>query len=230
MPIRDLAGDAVRSVIRAYHGSPHDFDNFDYDKLQNGLLGPGLYASDYEPWVEEAYRRGGRIYELEIDASPSELLPENVTRISARAGSEESSLRKLIAEAMIAGGGDASLMKPAELLDTIINTDAVKRIEAARASGILPDDPAARQTALSGLRAQSRQSARDAAMRSGVVGLHADWPYSPRAGETVPMKIYSVFDPGRVRILRKYGLLPATFAADGLLNQPQQAESTAQAF
>lgn len=34
----------------------------------------------------------------------------------------------------------------------------------------------------------------------------------------------------KIRILRKYGLLPATFAAEGLLNPQQPAESTAQAF
>ena len=32
----DEAGDAVRQTIRAYHGSPHDFDRFDASKLGTG--------------------------------------------------------------------------------------------------------------------------------------------------------------------------------------------------
>lgn len=32
----DEAGDAVRSVIRAYHGSPYDFDRFDSSKIGTG--------------------------------------------------------------------------------------------------------------------------------------------------------------------------------------------------
>lgn len=38
----DELGDAVRSVIRAYHGSPHDFDRFDASKIGTGV------ASRYE--------------------------------------------------------------------------------------------------------------------------------------------------------------------------------------
>jgi hypothetical protein len=56
----DEAGDAVRSVIRAYHGSPHDFDRFDAGKIGSGegaqAYGHGLYfagAEDTADW----YRR-----------------------------------------------------------------------------------------------------------------------------------------------------------------------------
>jgi len=55
----DHLGNAVRSVIRAYHGSPHDFDKFDASKIGSGAgrqsYGHGLYFSESEP-VAEAYR------------------------------------------------------------------------------------------------------------------------------------------------------------------------------
>jgi hypothetical protein len=55
----DEAGDAVRSVIRAYHGSPHDFDKFDASKIGTGegaqAYGHGLYFSKAEP-VAKWYR------------------------------------------------------------------------------------------------------------------------------------------------------------------------------
>lgn len=56
----DPAGDAVRRVIRAYHGSPHNFDRFDASKIGTGegaqAYGHGLYFSEAEP-VAEWYRR-----------------------------------------------------------------------------------------------------------------------------------------------------------------------------
>ena len=56
----DEAGDAVRQVIRAYHGSPYDFDRFDASKIGTGegvqAYGHGLYFSEAEP-VAEWYRK-----------------------------------------------------------------------------------------------------------------------------------------------------------------------------
>lgn len=55
----DEAGDAVRSVIRAYHGSPYDFDKVDMRKIGRGEgtadEGHGLYVAEH-PQVAEYYR------------------------------------------------------------------------------------------------------------------------------------------------------------------------------
>lgn len=62
-PLRrlDTAGDSVRQVIRAYHGSPYDFDRFDASKIGRGTgrkaYGHGLYFSESEP-MAETYRSG----------------------------------------------------------------------------------------------------------------------------------------------------------------------------
>jgi hypothetical protein len=60
-PIRlaDEAGDSVRQVIRAYHGSPYDFDRFDASKIGTGeglqAYGHGLYFAG-EEGVAQHYR------------------------------------------------------------------------------------------------------------------------------------------------------------------------------
>jgi len=55
----DEAGDAVRQVIRAYHGSPYDFDRFDASKIGIGegaqAYGHGLYFAGAEP-TAKSYR------------------------------------------------------------------------------------------------------------------------------------------------------------------------------
>lgn len=57
----DEAGDAVRRVIKAYHGSPYDFDRFDASKIGTGAgrqsYGHGFYFSESEP-IAEWYRSG----------------------------------------------------------------------------------------------------------------------------------------------------------------------------
>lgn len=51
--------DAVRGPIRAYHGSPHDFDRFSLDRIGTGegaqAYGRGLYFAE-NPTVAEGYR------------------------------------------------------------------------------------------------------------------------------------------------------------------------------
>lgn len=55
----DEAGDAVRRVIKAYHGSPYDFDRFDASKIGTGegaqAYGHGLYFAGNEA-VARSYR------------------------------------------------------------------------------------------------------------------------------------------------------------------------------
>jgi hypothetical protein len=73
----DASGDAIRQVIRAYHGSPYDFDKFDASKIGNGegaqSYGHGLYFAGKEE-VADQYRRqlaGEPLpMDLAIDGSP----------------------------------------------------------------------------------------------------------------------------------------------------------------
>lgn len=76
-PLKQLFG------IRAWHGSPHDFDKFDASKIGTGdgaqSYGSGLYFAEQKD-VAEFHRRpraapdGGHLYEVEIKAEPSQFL------------------------------------------------------------------------------------------------------------------------------------------------------------
>ena len=67
--------------IKAYHGSPHDFDKFSTENIGTGEglqnYGKGLYFAEREG-TAEAYKTSGKtkghMYEVNIDASPDELV------------------------------------------------------------------------------------------------------------------------------------------------------------
>lgn len=78
-----------RQGIRAYHGSPHDFDRFEASKLGTGegnqAYGNGLYFAEAED-VARTYRDSlagqgnapqGRMYEVNINANPDQFLDWN---------------------------------------------------------------------------------------------------------------------------------------------------------
>ena len=77
----DDAGDAIRQVIRAYHGSPYDFDRFDASKIGTGeglaSHGHGFYLTKARELAEYYRPKGGRVYEIEIPRSQGELLDWN---------------------------------------------------------------------------------------------------------------------------------------------------------
>jgi hypothetical protein len=104
----DEAGDAVRGVIRAYHGSPYDFDKFDASKIGDAtgtqMAGHGIYFAENER-VASRYRyplrgrlpesasrhRGklpGRVYEVDI-MHPHERLIDFETPLSQQAEIEQ---------------------------------------------------------------------------------------------------------------------------------------------
>lgn len=65
--------------IRAFHGSPADFERFSMDKIGSGtgagVYGKGLHFTD-DAAKAETYRIGpnGKVYEVNIDADPNRLL------------------------------------------------------------------------------------------------------------------------------------------------------------
>lgn len=85
-PLRPLSkldelGDSVRQVIKAYHGSPYDFDKFDASKIGTGegraSHGHGFYMTKATDLAEYYRPPGGRVYEIEIARRPDELLDWN---------------------------------------------------------------------------------------------------------------------------------------------------------
>lgn len=59
IPLMGMAGRATRKGVRAYHGSPHDFEQFQMDKIGTGeghqAYGHGMYFAE-EPSVARKYR------------------------------------------------------------------------------------------------------------------------------------------------------------------------------
>lgn len=83
-PMQAAAKDVARG-IRAYHGSPHDFDRFDLSKIGTGegsqAYGHGVYFAE-NPNVARKYKERlsanagveGRTYEVNINAHPEQFL------------------------------------------------------------------------------------------------------------------------------------------------------------
>jgi hypothetical protein len=81
----EAVGKAVGG-IRAYHGSPHDFERFDMSKIGTGegaqAYGHGLYFAEKEATAQAyrdalssgTFRPGGRMYEVNINADPKQFL------------------------------------------------------------------------------------------------------------------------------------------------------------
>ena len=78
-----LAGEANPSVIRAYHGSPHDFDRFDASKIGTGeggqVYGHGLYFAGNED-VARSYRDQLASLSVRSPDGPAVELPTWISR------------------------------------------------------------------------------------------------------------------------------------------------------
>lgn len=94
----DEAGDAVRSVIRAYHGSPHDFDRFDASKIGTGegaqSYGHGLYFAQ-NPSVAQEYKKQVQLFRPNTDGAWSKRTISDAEDSVAKAGSREEAIRHL---------------------------------------------------------------------------------------------------------------------------------------
>lgn len=83
------ADDAARAGIRAYHGSPHDFDRFDMSKIGTGegaqAYGHGLYFAESEG-VANSYRQQLGDYSTSVkwkgDAPPTPLQQLFINKLS----------------------------------------------------------------------------------------------------------------------------------------------------
>ena len=196
--------DTIRSLIRAYHGSPaRNIRKFDPNRIgsaKNGTaLGYGFNFSE-DPLFARQYRPMlGKTYEVEIGYPESSLiaLDERPT------GDKRAALADMVYEAPsnfwrddatqeLMVGGNSQLVL--ESLLRAYNTEQMDRQKnLARIASELFD----------------RQ----------IPGARSDH-YGPRT---------YVMYPGsedRIRVLRKFGLAPATLGAEGLLNQ-QPEESMA---
>jgi len=289
----DRFGDAVRGAIRAYHGSPHNFDKFDASRIGTGegaqMYGHGLYFAGNEDVAkfyknnvrsgtpeeqdfirretekekqlyrrqeelvasleEQARRHGSRRegWEIFLDIPDTEETRsiENSLRV-VRADLDEISQNLLAAwrdiEARPGHMYEVDIsVNPKSLLDWdapvdaqgsgVINALQSLGVEAHRpsVSSMRPGGPLGTRgesayKQLSSMLPGGGGDAARALREAGVPGVRYLDASSRRAG--VGTRNYVMF-PGTedsIRILRKYGLLPATLGAEGVINQRQPAE------
>ena len=196
----------VRTGIRAYHGSPHDFDRFSLKYINTGegaqARGHGLYFAEIEDVAREYRDRlsqgkaPGRLYEVRINADPDAFLDWD-----APVSEQSERVRQ-------------------SLLDLGIGTrpshERLKGDQVHRRLAHAADVPAER----------SRQAAAQALRESGIPGIKYLDAGSRASGQG--SRNYVVFDDSLIEILRKYGVsglaaLPAGVLA-GMGLTREQAE------
>ena len=196
----------AQTGIRAYHGSPHDFNRFSLKYINTGegaqARGHGLYFAEIEDVAREYRDRlsqgkaPGRLYEVRINADPDAFLDWD-----APVSEQSERVRQ-------------------SLLDLGIGTrpshERLKGDQVHRRLAHAADVPAER----------SRQAAAQALRESGIPGIKYLDAGSRASGQG--SRNYVVFDDSLIEILRKYGVsglaaLPAGVLA-GMGLTREQAE------
>jgi hypothetical protein len=196
--------DKGQKGIRAYHGSPSDFDEFSTDKINTGegsqVYGRGLYFAENED-VARSYRnklaeRGSepspRMYEVNIDASSDDFLDWE-----APLSEQPEKVRQAFLAAETRGGPMRSnLLGPIPRFSARqTGSHAYKTyVEDVAASGV-GTGPRAEQIAT--------QELRDA----GILGVKYRDAHSRNTRNGT--KNYVVFDDSIIEIVRKYGIAGA---------------------
>ena len=217
-----MPGPGPKKGIRAFHGSPHDFDKFDMSKIGTGegaqAYGHGLYFSDnenvaklYKDEIPSANLGGGRMYEVNISADPSSFLDLDKP-LSQQSATMQDMARK----------ADLSHLSP--------GNRTRRQIEMWR-DGTLPNkgsEPTGRviYNALTdyGMDTKANTSLSDRLLEAGIPGVkYVDGSRAANEGT----RNYVVFDDRLIEIVRKYGIAGASAMLgynllDGM--DPAQAE------
>jgi hypothetical protein len=233
---------ALRPGIKAYHGSPHDFDRFDINKIGTGegaqAYGHGLYFAE-NPKVAENYRPEGttkqvfangrlerawdtprgKMYEVSINAKPEQFLDWDA-KVRDMPPGVQANLSKL---GLNIQGSDQGLVG-----SQIVN----RGIDAGGASAA---SRAMNDAGIPGIRYLDQGSRRmsDAQIHQEIAASRADLDYLRKMGETdrIPefeqriatlqdklknpqTSNYVLFRDDIIDILRKYGIMaPASGVA-----------------
>jgi hypothetical protein len=272
----DAAGENVRKVIRAFHGSPRSehFDRFDPQYIGTGegaqMYGYGHYASSRQP-VGDWYRRNlsyGKLRDdfrsnLSDDADPDEVMSvidsfdprqqqfirelanddwlgfdypsqaisQALGRRSGLAGYDASDELQL-ARDQLGTGYELEIDYPEESLldwDALVRDQPVIMHRVPSASSLDSDATGYHLYDYMKLWHGGPRAASEGLLKEhGVPGIRYLDGMSRGVGEGTRNYVMFPGTEDRIRILRKYGLAPATLGAEGLLNQ-QPEESMAPA-
>lgn len=193
------AGEAALGAgpIRAYHGSPYNFDKFDLAKIGEGQgaqsYGHGLYFAENEATAKSYKPAGGSMYEVGINAKPEQFLDWEKP-FSMQSQQVQKSVSNILGEIKpqssdLARGYDIYGQTINRGLDT---TPSIYR-----------DD-----RLLWGGQAKKKPIASSMLNEAGIPGIKYLDQGSRGLGEGTSN--YVVFDPKIVEILRKYGIAATT--------------------
>ena len=182
--------------IRAYHGSPHDFERFSMDRIGTGegsqAFGRGLYFAE-SPQTAAAYRpkAGGKSYEVDIKGKPDEFLDLDAP-MAAQPQQVRDTMLRVAQEEMTRKGWPESYQR--QMLNDIVGEERTQDAFS-RFAGLFhrADQPDAGD----GLAAQALASA-------GIKGTRFLDARSREAGQGT--RNYVVFDDSLIDILRRYDL------------------------
>ncbi len=219
--------------IRAYHGSPHDFDKFDLSKIGTGegaqAYGHGLYFAE-NPKVAESYShpvepgspaagiglKGGSRYEVSINAHPDEFLDWDKPL-----SEQHPKVREAISKLAIGKTNDlfADIFEPHPSRAEGTVPDLMHRLGANKGEA----SSALRSAGIPGIKYldQGSRGVRDPAdAQKMLVSARADLAKSPdnqqlqiavkqlekQAAAPGPSHNYVVFDDKLIDVLKKYGI------------------------
>ena len=202
--------------IRAYHGSPHNFDRFSMDKIGTGeggqAFGHGLYFAEHED-VAKSYRdtlaagHPGHMYEVNIKADPADFIDWDKP-ISQHPDKVRTAIHNVLAPKVERGshawrvtvGGDSVGITRTKWG---ANQLARKMQNAPKWSDQLSADSVPQL--LSKFKDRSLMSSQ--LREAGIPGIRYLDQGSRAGGEGT--RNFVVFDDSLIEILRKYGLWPA---------------------
>ena len=246
---------SLRAGIKAYHGSPHDFDKFDMSKIGTGegnqVFGHGLYFSE-TPVVAKAYRDG--LLDARIPEVNDRLrnLAKEMEAISTgyrqfRPGQEDAGRRlaaeydALLAERVGMRGRMYEVNIHADP-DRLLDWDVRGPKQSPEVQGAIRDiaakyrladpvesgrSPASLLSDLSHRDVTGSPAAAAAALSDrGIPGIKYLDQASRVAGK--PPRNFVVFDPEIIEIVKKYGIVAAL--AGGLLTQEEADQLAEQGY
>ena len=237
--------------IKAYHGSPHNFERFDASRIGTGegaqAYGHGLYFAESEP-VARSYRdalsarQNTAAVKAVLDKFPGD--PQKAAAYLRQQAPEGSALGKYYED--LAQKVEAGAPLEGRMYEVDINADPARMMDwdkpigpdmAAQIAARVPDyggyaraiDPASSgQSAYRGLQQMAgKPVASDVLREAGIPGIKYLDQGSRGAGEG--SRNYVVFDPRIISIMRKYGIAGAAPLGAGAL-AAQKEDANANAF
>ncbi len=234
---------AARQGIRAYHGSPYDFDQFDLSKIGTGqgaqTFGHGIYAAE-NPEVAKTYRPvpgsssdpsgKSKMYELSINADPEHFLDWDKP-LSQQSDAVKNRLSKIpskVFDDLQDLAENHGYNAPESHVDPDYNGSHLwKYLKRLTSEGPYFDVP-------EGSHPGAEEEVTNYLKSLGIPGIkyldQRSRPFGPNASSYLLTRNYVVFDDKLIDIVRKYGLagLIAAGAAHFKLPADQQSEPEAE--